>query len=154
MTSAETDTCTVTIDYQQPFGQMIAAGAYDNVNSHITEASFPVQRGDVAVRELILVHLGAVASTGDVLHALDDLGVRSARIEELLAFGAAYPQAQRQFPIVALGAIETSYRRRPFLWGSSRVRHLDLRFDEKTWSGNIRFLTLRSQKDNAPQPPA
>jgi len=24
------------------------------------------------------------------------------------------------------------------------VRHLDLRFDEKVWSGNIRFLTVRS----------
>ena len=150
MTSATTETCTVTIDYQQPFGQKIAAGAYDHVNSHITEASFPVQRGDVAVRELILVHLGAVASTGDVLHALDDLGVRSARIEELLAYGATYPQAQRQFPIVTLGAIEMSYRRRPFLWGSSRVRHLDLRFDEKIWSGNIRFLCVRGQKDDVP----
>jgi hypothetical protein len=150
MTSATTETYTVTIDYPQPFGQMIAVGAYDDVNSHITEASFPIERGDVAVRELILVHLGGVASTGDVLHALDDLGVRSARIEELLAFGATYPAAQRQFPIVALGAIETSYRRRPFLWGSSRVRHLDLRFDEKIWSGNIRFLTVRSQKDDVP----
>jgi len=150
MTSATTETCTVTIDYPLAFSQMIAAGAYDHVNSDITEASFPVQRGDVAVRELILAHLGAVASTGDVLHALDDLGVRSARIEELLAFGATYPAAQRQFPIVALGAIETSYRRRPFLWGSSRVRHLDLRFDEKIWSGNIRFLTVRSQKDDVP----
>jgi len=103
MTSATTETYTVTIDYPQPFGQMIAVGAYDDVNSHITEASFPIERGDVAVRELILVHLGGVASTGDVLHALDDLGVRSARIEELLAFGATYPAAQRQFPIVALG---------------------------------------------------
>ena len=48
------------------------------------------------------------------------------------------------FPIVALGAIETPYRRRPFLWGSARVRHLDLRFDEKTWGGNICFLTVRN----------
>jgi hypothetical protein len=123
---------------------MIAAGAYDHVNRQITEASFPVQRGGLAARELILVHLGHVASTDEVLHQLDDLGVRPARIEELLAFGAAYPQAQRQFPIVALGAIETSYRRRPFLWGSPRVRHLDLRFDEHSWGGNIRFLTVRN----------
>ena len=145
MTNAKTktDTCTVTIDYQQPFGQMIAAGAYDHVNSHISEPSFPQQRGDLVARELILVHLGRVATTHEVLHELDAHGLRSGRIEELLAFGAAYPQTQRQFPIVALGAFETSYRRRAFLCGSSRVRHLDLRFDEKIWSGNIRFLTLR-----------
>ena len=144
MTTAKTVTCTVTIDYQQPLGRMIAAGAYDHVNSHITETSFPVQHGGVIKRELTLVHLGGVASTDVVLHALEDLGVHSARIEELLVFGATYPQAQRQFPIVALGAIEATYRRRPFLWGSARVLHLDLRFDEKVWSGNIRFLTVGS----------
>lgn len=143
-TISETKACTVTIDDVQPLAQMIAAGCYDQVNRHITEADWPVQRGDPAARELILVHVGHVASTGEVQQALDELGLRSGRIEELLAFGAAYPQAQRQFPVVAIGAIETSYKRRPFLWGSARVRHLDLRFDEKIWSGNIRFLTVRT----------
>ena len=137
------ETLIVTVDSRQTFAQMIEAGAYDHVNSHITEASFPVDRGDVAARELILTHLGGVSSTDLVLHEMDNLGVRSGRIEDLLAFGATYPELQRQFPIVALGAIESSYRRRPFLWGSPRVRHLDLRFDEKIWGGNIRFLTLR-----------
>ena len=143
MTSAQTETYPVTIDHQESFGQMVAAGAYDQVNYQITEANFPVQRTKVATRELILVHLGRVTSTDAVRQELDDLSVRSGLIEELLAFGATCPQAQRQFPIVALGAIETSYRRHPFLWGSSRVRHLDLRFDEKIWSGNIRFLSVR-----------
>jgi hypothetical protein len=142
--SAKTDTYTVMIDYRQPLRQMIAAGAYDHVHGHITEANFPVKGGDVEARDMIVVHLGRVASTDAVLHELDDLGMRSGRIEELLAFGAAYPQAQRLFPIVALGAIETAYWRRPFLWGSRRVRHLDLRFDEKIWSGSIHFLSARS----------
>jgi hypothetical protein len=140
-TSAKT--WTVTVDGRQTFAQMIEAGAYDHVNSQITEASFPVDPGDVAARELILLCLGEVSSTDMVLHELDNLGLRSGRIEDLLAFGATYPETQRTFPIVALGSIETSYRRRPFLWGSPRVRHLDLRFDEKIWGGNIRFLTLR-----------
>lgn len=137
------ETLIVTVDSRQTFAQMIEAGAYDHINSQITEASFPVGRGDVATRELILVHLGRVSSTDEVRHELDSMGVRSGRIEDLLALGATYPELQRQFPIVTLGAIESSYRRRPFLWGSPRVRHLDLRFDEKVWGGNIRFLTLR-----------
>ena len=140
-----TETCTVTIDHRQTFEQMLAAGDYDHVNRHITEASFPMARGDAAEWELTLVHIGRVASTDELLHQLDVLGVRSARIEELLAFGATYPQRQRQFPIVAVGALD-AYRRRPFLWGSPRVRHLDLRFDEKIWSGNIRFLTVRAAR--------
>lgn len=137
------ETWIVTVDSRQTFAQMIEAGDYDHVNSQITEASFPVARGEVATRELVLVHLGGVSSTVEVLQELDNLGVRSGRIEDLLALGATYPELQRQYPIVALGAIESSYRRRPFLWGSPRVRHLDLRFDEKVWGGNIRFLTLR-----------
>lgn len=143
MTSTETETRAVMIDYRQTLGQMIAAGAYDHVNRHITGSSFPVAGGDAAERELTLVHVGRVASTDEVLHQLEDLAVRSGRIEELLALGAAYPQAQRQFPIVAVGALD-EYGRCPFLWGSPRVRNLDLRFDEKIWSGGIRFLTVRA----------
>ena len=142
MTSTKTEAHTVTIDYRQTLDQMITAGAYDHVNRHITESSFPVAGGNAAERELTLVFLGRVASTDEVLDQLDDLAVRSGRIEELLAFGAAYPQTQRQFPIVAVGALD-EYQRRPFLWGSPCVRHLDLRFDEKIWGGNIRFLTVR-----------
>jgi hypothetical protein len=142
VTSAETEAHTVTIDYRQTLDQMIAVGSYDHVNRHITESSFPVAGGDAAERELTLVHLGRVASTDELLQQLEKLALRSGRIEELLAFGAAYPEAQREYPIVAFGALD-EYRRRPFLWGSSLVRHLDLRFDEKIWGGNIRFLTVR-----------
>lgn len=143
MTSTETEARTVTIDYRQTLDQMIAAGGYDHVNRHITESSFPVAGGAAAERELTLVQIGRVASTDELLQQLEKLAVRSGRIEELLAFGAAYPQAQRQYPIVAVGALD-EYRRRPFLWGSPRVRHLDLRFDERIWGGNIRFLTVRN----------
>ena len=139
--STETETFAVTIDDRQPLAQLIAAGGYDHVNHHITEANWPVQQGEPAASELILVHVGHVASTGEVQQAVAELGLRSGRIEELLAFGAAYPQTQRRFPVVAVGALDP-YHRRPFLWGSPRVRHLDLRFDEKIWSGNIRFLTV------------
>jgi hypothetical protein len=143
MTSSETEVRTVTIDCRQTLDQMIAAGAYDHVNRHITESSFPVAGDGASERELTLVHLGEVASTDEVLRQLDELAVRSGRIEELLAFGAAYPEAQRQFPIVAVGALD-EYRRRPFLRGTARVRHLDLRFDEKIWGGNVRFLTVET----------
>jgi hypothetical protein len=143
MTSTETEARTVTVDYRQTLEQMIAAGGYDHVNRHITQSSFPVAPGGDAERELTLVHIGRVVSTDELMHELEDLAVRSGRIEELLAFGAAYPQAQRQYPIVAVGALD-EYHRRPFLWGSPRVRHHDLRFDEKIWGGNIRFLTVET----------
>jgi hypothetical protein len=143
MTSIQTESHTVTIDYRQTLDHMIAAGGYDQVHRDITEASFPVAYGDAAERDLTLVHLGRVASSDELLHKLDELGVRSGQVEELLAFGAAYAHAQRQFPIVAVGALD-DYGRCPFLWGSPRVRNLDLRFDENIWSGTIRFLTVET----------
>jgi hypothetical protein len=45
MTSTETDTRIVTIDYRQTLGEMIAAGDYDSVNGHITEVTFPLPTG-------------------------------------------------------------------------------------------------------------
>jgi hypothetical protein len=142
-TNVQAETYTVTIDYDQPFAEMITAGDYDDVNSFITEASFPVRESGLVETRLVLVHLERKASTDEVLRELAAPGQRLGQIAELLAFGALQPEKQRIFPIVALGAIETPYRRRPFLWGSARVRHLDLRFDEKTWSRNIRFLVVR-----------
>lgn len=135
-----------TIDYGRPFAEMVAAGAYDHVNEYTTEANFPVIGHGVATIALELVCLEVDASTEKVVRELESSGSRLGRIAELLALGAAQPELQRSFPIVALGSVASypsDYRRIPFLWGSPRVRHLDLRWDEHSWGGNIRFLTVR-----------
>lgn len=136
----------LTVDYDRCFAELVLAGGYDHVNEYVTEARFPVCGRGKSEVEAVLVCLGRVAPTVEVLDELDSPGLRHGRIAELLAIGAAVPDAQRSFPIVALGSIAvypSDYKRIPFLWGSVRVRHLDLRWDEHSWGGNIRFLAVR-----------
>lgn len=137
----------LTVDYDRPFAEMVLAGGYDHGNEYVTEERFPVAGSGVVASELELVCLERNASSEEVLRTLDSDGSRLGRIGELLALGAARPEVQRSFPIVALGSVAcypSDYRRIPFLWGSPRARHLDLRWDEHSWGGNIRFLTVRT----------
>lgn len=146
MTGAES--YPLTIDHSRPFAEMVAAGGYDHVNEFLTEPSYQVRGSGAVGVEVDLVCLARDASTDEVLRTLESPGSRLGRIEELLALGAAEPDLQRSFPIVALGSVAdypAGYRRIPFLWGSPRVRHLDLRWDEHTWGENIRFLTARAR---------
>lgn len=136
----------VAVDYDRPFDELVAAGGYDHANEYVTATRFPVQRRGSAEVDAALVCLDRVAATAEVLGELDLPELRQGRIAELLAVGAALPELQRSFPIVALGSIALyphDYRRIPFLWGSARVRHLDLRWDEHSWGGNVRFLAVR-----------
>ncbi|HMI22347.1 MAG TPA: hypothetical protein VK496_05470 [Gaiellaceae bacterium] len=142
---ARVESYPVTIDYGRPFTEMIAASGYDHVNEYLTPARFPVHGRGVVAAKLLLLCLDRNASTDEVLHEHDSAERRPRRIAELLAFGAAEPERQRAFPIVALGEVEAypdDYRRIPFLWGSPRVRHLDLRWDEHSWGANICFLAV------------
>ena len=115
------DTYSIAVDYTRTLAAMIAAGEYDYINLDVTKAHFSIQRpsaNKVASdggpyrksvnqnknTEVVLVHLTRVASEDEALFHMDKLGLRPARIEELLAFGEKYPDLQRQFPIVALGS--------------------------------------------------
>lgn len=78
---------------------------------------------------------------------LDRRGLRPATIEELLAFGAAYPDKQREFSIIALGSvcIGQPIRRNyvPCLWLESAGRCLGLRGAELGgWYANYRFAAV------------
>lgn len=53
----------------------------------------------------ILVNLNRIADSEKVLHELDLMGLRVATKDELIAFGATYPDVQRQLSIIALGEV-------------------------------------------------
>ena len=95
----------VMIDYADTFEQRLASGRYDWKNDDINKKNFPVKGDGTVERALELAHYGKNMSTDAVLAAIDATGYRPATIEELLAFGAKYPELQREFPIVALGSV-------------------------------------------------
>lgn len=111
----------VTVDYNLTQEQMIAAGKYDQVGPLFSE-HLPISGEGKVEREVVLVgpyhgHWGNFV--------LEELGLRPARIEELLALAATHPDLQKKLPIVALG---------------SRLRGHD-QFPYVCWSKNKRCLT-------------
>ena len=136
----------VMIDYADTFEQRLASGRYDWKNDDINKKNFPVKGDGTVERALELAHYGKNMSTDAVLAAIDATGYRPATIEELLAFGAKYPDLQREFPIVALGSVWRGWggnRGVACLYGGDAGRGLHLDWLESDWSEHYRFLVVR-----------
>ena len=137
----------VTVNYDLTLEQMIAAGHYDETESDITVEHFPVTgEGKVDV-DIQLVPFNCVIGSDEAIRELDHMDLRPATLPELLAFGAAYPEVQREFTILALGSVwryRNGYWFVPFLCGySDGERHLDLDSFEGGWDEDYLFAAVR-----------
>lgn len=126
---------------------MIAAGNYDHRNSHITAENFPITGNGQVTTEIVLVHFNRDIESDDAVKEQEQMGLRPATLPELLAFGAKYPDVQREFPIVALGSSWVDPfgdRHVPSLdrWDDERELYLD--YYDDGWDGDCRFLAVRS----------
>lgn len=133
---------TIIVDYSKSMRSMVKDGNYDRVNPNIAFKNLPlVGEGRVEVT-LELLHFDRIISTEKALEEIKKRGLVAARIEHLLAFGAAHPELQREFPILALGSVwqnPYSVRYVPSLWGG-RSRRLDMYWSGTTWVKTCRFL--------------
>ena len=93
----------VTVDYDLPLEEMVR-GQYEWANSDIYLPSFATKHSGKVRVSIELVHFSKGMQTDDVFREFDERGLRHAEPHELLAFGVKYPNIQREFPIVALGA--------------------------------------------------
>jgi len=146
VTSPQATTYLVEIDYSDTLEQRLAAGRYDWKNSDITEKHFPVKGEGQIKLDLELAHYAKNMNTEAVLAVIDAQGYRSATIEELLAFGAAYPELQREFPIIALGSVwrnRLGNRYVACLYRDGNERNLNLNWIEDDWYVHCRFLVVR-----------
>ncbi|MDO8493233.1 MAG: hypothetical protein Q7S19_01675 [bacterium] len=134
----------VLIDYTQTLEQMITAGHYDWANSDITAKRFPLKGEGKVARKAYLVHFDHGISSENAIKELDKQGKRPATIEELLAFGAKYPEIQRKFPVVALGssAKVDGDRSVAYLDRYGSARRLHLVWWDGDWNANYRFLAF------------
>ncbi len=139
----ESNVFTLTVNYDLSIED--AAGNYDWVNDNITNRNFPLTRRGTETIEAHLVHFGRVMTSDEVLDELDKQGLRSATIEELLAFGADHPELQRQFPIIALGSVWVDPgggRCVPVLWSFGRRRSVGLSWLGYEWLSRYRFAAV------------
>lgn len=147
------ETYPLNVDYDQKIEDAVADGKYDYKNDDITSKNFPTSRKGSADIVLHLVHFNRNISSDDVILELDKLGLRPAETHEELAFGAAHPDIQRQFPIVALGSVwqdRDGDRYVPCLFRVGSERSLYLDWFGNGWSADCRFAAV--PKVSGPQP--
>jgi len=98
-TSSEQNLFPITVDYDSTIEEMVASGKYNWSNSDISSRHFPIgAKGKMEVN-IELVHFNRIMESDEVLREFDKQGLRPATLPELLAFGASYPEKQREFPI-------------------------------------------------------
>ena len=138
------------IDYDMSLEEMIAAGRYDSKNDNLNSKNYPVIGEGKVEFEWDLVHPNRDISTADAHKetAKDSDPANpwmDAKTEHLLAFGAAYPEEQQKFPIVALGSVAgvDGVRRVPGLDKDGSERGLGLGWYENVWNAGCRFLRVR-----------
>jgi hypothetical protein len=136
----------VAVDYGKTVEEMVSVGHYDWKNNDINSKNFPARgKGKISVNTEF-VHLGEMVDSENELSHFEKNGMRPATVEELLAFGATYPEIQREFPIICLGSSwigPGGGRYVPFLLERGSERVLDLRLFVRGWGRDYRFLVVR-----------
>jgi len=139
----------VTVDYDMPSDQMIAAGNYDshfNISASDIKNFTVTNSGKIEVLFQLVNFNDHPIESADVLTELDALGLRPATLQEMLAFGAKLPEIQRQFPIIALGSVykqaSSGYSYVPCLDGDTDRRVLHMEKYLNVWYIYYRFLAV------------
>lgn len=95
----------VIVDYDLSLVDMIGAGNYSSVESDITAEHFPIEGKGRRKVNLKLVHFNMSITKEEVLEGIKKQSLRPGRIEELLAFGTAYPEIHSWFPVLCPGSV-------------------------------------------------
>src|SRR5437660_7964105 len=94
----------VTVNYDLTVEQMVQAGQYDWSCPDINSSNFLTDNQGQVKASIELIKFGLCLKTEEVLARLDASGLRPARVHELLALGANYPELQRECVVAALGS--------------------------------------------------
>lgn len=95
----------LTVDYTQTLEQMIDAGRCNQIGDDITAKHFPLPDHGTMESVAQLARFSSDVSLDDAISEFNLYGLRPATIEELLAFGARYPEERGNFPIIAIGSV-------------------------------------------------
>lgn len=142
---------TINIDYTKTINELIKDGKYNWVNSGVTAENFSISPEMTEKKEVSakLFHFNRDISSEDVISEMDKVGYRPANLTELLSWGILFPELQKQFPIVALGAVwekeeeEDDYISYvPYLSGHDSWREIYLHWLILKWSNRYRFLAV------------
>ncbi len=137
---------TVSVRPPVTLSEMVKAGRYDLVDPEILASKKTVDPKNFVADDLLLVRFGHSVSTEMVIKSMLRDGLRPATNEELLAFGAAKPEEQKKFPIVALSSFVDDPNGESFalcLDRDGNLRILVLYSFDYEWHESCRFLASR-----------
>jgi hypothetical protein len=136
---------TVEVDYRKSVSDMIATGKYDWVNPSITADKFPVEGTGKKRFRTKLFYFGRYISSEDAVSAMKKENFTPGSHLHGLAFGAAFPEEQRKYPISCLGssALVDGGRGVVCLRGNDVERYLSLYDWLGDWRGSWRFLGVQ-----------
>lgn len=137
----------VEVDYTKSLDEMIQAGNYDWAHGAITSKRFPIQGQGRTNVELVLFHFNGQMTSTEVIAEMERQGYRPARIEQLLALGAAYPELQKEFHIICLGSVcqhPNGDRHVPCIDLIADKRELDLFLFDSAWTAHDHFAAVHN----------
>jgi len=82
--------------------ELVAAGNYGYAHSCVTSDNFPVRSTRPTVREIVLLAFDREVSSEDAIAEATRHDLARPEYEDALYFGAAYPDVQRERPVVFL----------------------------------------------------
>ncbi len=135
------------VDYTKTVEEMMELAGLNcpEVNSK----NFPIPKELIGKKVSIKVklkHYGREISSDDAIAEINKEGFREGIIFELLALAIKFPDLQRKFIVVALGAVghnASEHRHVPVLFVYVRERKLFLFWFDYAWGGCYHFLAVR-----------
>lgn len=82
--------------------ELVTAGKYGYAHSCVTSDNFPVRPSRRHLREIVLVDFDLEITSEDAIAEAARRGLTRPQYEDALYFGAAYPEVQRERPVVFL----------------------------------------------------
>lgn len=146
-----TDSYRITTGDGRSTEELVQAGSYGYAHSCVTSENFPARHfGGRRAREIVLLEFDHDVTSEEAIAQAVQLGLERPMYEDALYFGMAYPDVQRERPVVFLHDPWFGFSGRRdvlCLWSNASRRELGLEGFDDPWSRNYRFAFVRRHED-------
>jgi MOSC domain len=133
--------------------ELVAAGDYGYAHSCVNSENFPARTAQAGEpREIVLLAFDHAITSDEATTAAGRLGLGRPTYEDALYFGIAYPDVQREGPVIFLHDPWFGFFGRRdvlCLWSNAGRRELGLEGFDDRWGPEYRFAFVRAGEDRA-----
>jgi hypothetical protein len=133
--------------------ELVAAGHYGYAHSCVDSENFPVRKAEAGrLREIVLLAFDHDVTSDEATTDAARLGLERPTYEDALYFGIAYPDVQREGPVIFLHDPWFGFFGRRdvlCLWSNAGRRELGLEGFDDRWGREYRFAFVRAGEARA-----